>query len=58
MLVTISFGTLSGLASSTSGSIWSNALTYQNPLAPTSPYTLLGITPPLYPTITTQTCSN
>ena len=62
MAIPISFSTLSGLASTTTGTIYSNAMKNQNPTAPLTFYSLNGLTAPtptvIYPNITTSTCSS
>ena len=67
MLVTISFSGLSGLASTTTGSIYTNALTNQNPVSPMTFDQLTGLSvvtvsnstnsTSLYPNITISNCS-
>lgn len=60
MLITISFSGLSGMASTTTGSIYTNALTNQNPLSPMTFTKLTGLNivyASIYPNITTSTCS-
>ena len=57
MAIPISISTLSGLDSSITGSIYSNAMTYKNPIAALTFYKLNGLPVPsptvIYPNITT-----
>ena len=57
MAIPIVFSTLYGLASTTTGTICTNALTNQNPLLPMTFAYLNGL-PSIYPNITSSTCSS